>query len=124
MFFLSKIKNKFKNIKKKYDLVSKTSEKELLIMNKLQEIAKLSQYDEETKTLFINVPDNLVIKSGGSTLHIAEQGYIVSIANKIHLNPVLHPQSPLNINKINYGTNVINNFEKASFNILKKDFNE
>lgn len=97
---LNYIKNKF-SIKTKKTGGQLTNKE--MTANLFNYIIEHSYYDEKTNTLVVNTPTNIVFKSKGSIMTIAEEGYIVNIADSIHLNPDLSEQTKINIRKLDKG---------------------
>jgi hypothetical protein len=118
--FLEKIKKVYSNVKNKFNGITILREKTYLEKRKektlevLYTIMENSYYNEDTNTIVINTPTNIILKSHGSQVFIAENGYKVDIADKIHLNPIIPKKSKININKTNMRLDaILNNTENA-----------
>ena len=74
--------------------------KEKLVQEKLMEVISNSYYDENTNTLVVNTPTNLILKSSGSMMQVAEEGFIVQMADQIHLNPEMSERTKVNIKNL------------------------
>lgn len=96
----------FQIIKDKYKSLTQKSNKQI-VTKLLNEIVSNSYYDSNTNTLVINTPTNLILKSNGSIVTIADEGNIVNVAKFIHLNPDLSEQTMINIRKLDKGLNEV-----------------
>jgi hypothetical protein len=116
MKILDKVKSiitkSYNNIKEKkqYSLEKQKT------LNIFHEILESSYFDEESNTIVINTPTNIIFKSQGDQVFIAENGMKVDIANAIHLNPIVSKYKNINTKK---DTRKVNEVLETTVKIIK-----
>jgi len=85
---------------KEHKAVAIQKQQQQIVQQKLFDVINNSYYDEKSNTLVINTPTNLILNVKGSIMNIAREGYIVDIADAIHLNPELSNKTNINIRKL------------------------
>jgi hypothetical protein len=85
-----------------------------IVTTKIMEMIQSCYYDEKTNTLVVDLPTNLIVTTQGSQMFVAKNGFKIDLADKIHLNPTVHPKSKLSINRKNSKLNdIMDVFEEA-----------
>lgn len=97
--FLQKLKEMLPFTKENKQVAIKKRQQQL-VKEKLFEVISNSYYDEKSNTLVVNTPTNLILNVKGSIMNVAREGYIVDVADAIHLNPELSEKTKINIRKL------------------------